>query len=267
MGRIREAFDRARAEERAALVIYMCAGDPDLETTARLITVAAEAGADVIEIGMPFSDPAADGLAIQQASERSLARGTTLDGLLQAVRSARQHTDVPLLLFGYYNPILARGEERMVAEAKEAGIDGFLVVDLPPEECEPLRGPAVAAGLDYVPLVAPTSNDWRVELAGSVATGFIYYVSLTGVTGAKGIDLAAAARRARRVGDQTGLPVALGFGIKTPGDVASAAPHVDGVVVGTAVVQAIHAAGGGEAAASAVRTLVAELSEAARRSG
>lgn len=267
MGRIREAFDRARVEDRAALVIYLCAGDPDLETTAQLIAAAAEAGADVIEIGMPFSDPTADGVAIQQASERALARGTTVEGLLGAVRSAREHTDVPLLLFGYYNPILARGERRMVEDAQAVGIDGFLVVDLPPEECEPLRGPAVAAGLDYVPLVAPTSNDWRVELAGDVATGFVYYVSLTGVTGSKGTDLAAAARRARAVGDATGMPVALGFGIKTPEDVASAAPHVDGVVVGTAVVRAIHEAGSGEAAVRAVRTLVAELAGATRRSG
>lgn len=265
MGRVREAFDRARGEGRAALVVYLCAGDPDLATTARLIAAAAEAGADVVELGIPFSDPTADGVAIQRASERALRGGTTLSGVLEVVRAARRETEVPILLFGYYNPILAYGEERLVADAAAAGADGFLVVDLPPEECEPLRAPAIERGLDLVPLVAPTSNQRRVELAASTATAFIYYVSLTGVTGAKGTDLASAAERAARVGAQTGLPVALGFGIKTPEDVALVAARVDGVVVGTAIVRAIEGAEGPDAAVAAVRTLVARLSAAARR--
>lgn len=266
-GRIREAFDRAAAEQRAALVIYLCAGDPDLETTSRLIVAAAESGADVIEIGMPFSDPTADGVAIQKASERSLARGTTLRGLLDAVRRARAQTQVPTLLFGYYNPILAYGEEKLVSDAASAGIDGFLVVDLPPEECEPLRAPAIERGLDFVPLVAPTSNRWRVELAASTATAFIYYVSITGVTGAKGADIGAAAERAAEVSRDTAMPVALGFGVKTPEDVALAAKHVAGVVVGTAVVRAIESAPDPDAAVTSVRALVSRLSAATGRAG
>ena len=267
MGRIRDAFERADAEGRAALVIYLCAGDPDLAATPRLIAAAAEAGADVIEIGMPFSDPTADGPAIQKASERALARGATLRGLLDAVREARRTTDVPLLLFGYYNPILAYGEAKLVSDAAAAGIDGFLVVDLPPEECEPLRTPAVERGLDYVPLVAPTSNRWRVELAAEVATAFIYYVSLTGVTGAAGTDIAAAADRAAEVARATGLPVALGFGVKSPADVRVAAARCAGVVVGTAVVRQIEAAPDVASAITAVRTLVASLSAATVRGG
>jgi tryptophan synthase alpha chain len=246
-------------------VIYLCAGDPDLETTSRLIVAAAKAGADVIEIGMPFSDPTADGVAIQKASERALARGTSLRGLLDAVRRARRETDVPFLLFGYYNPILAYGEQKLVGDAAEAGIDGFLVVDLPPEECEPLRAPAVERGLDYVPLVAPTSNQWRVELAASAATAFIYYVSVTGVTGAKGADIGAAAERAAAVSRETGMPVALGFGVKTPDDVAAAAKHVQGVVVGTAIVRAIESASSADAAVEAVRQLVSTLAAASGR--
>ncbi len=267
MGRIGEALGRARGEGRAALVVYVCAGDPDLETTPRLVAAAAEAGADVVELGVPFSDPTADGPAIQRASERALARGTSLRGVLAAVQEARSLTDVPVLLFGYYNPILAYGETQLVTDAARAGVDGLLVVDLPPEECEPLRGPAVARGLDFVPLVAPTSNRWRVELAASTATAFIYYVSTTGVTGAQGTDIGAAAERARAVAADTGLPVALGFGIKTPDDVALAASKVDAVVVGTAVVRAIEQAGGAEQAVAAVRGLVSRLAAAARRHG
>jgi len=266
MGRLAAAFAKANGEGRAALVIYLCAGDPSLEATPELIVAAAESGADVIEVGMPFSDPTADGPAIQRASERALAAGASLHGVLGAVRAARARTEVPIVLFGYYNPILVYGERRLVDDAAAAGVDGFLVVDLPPEECEPLRDPAVARGLDWVPLVAPTSNEWRVELAAGTATSFVYYVSLTGVTGSKGVDLDAAARRAADVARRTGRPVAVGFGVATRDDVRRVAAHADGVVVGSAVVRAIEASTDVAPAARAVRDLVAELAAGTPRS-
>ncbi|MGB5701474.1 MAG: tryptophan synthase subunit alpha, partial [Polyangiales bacterium] len=196
MGRIADAFERARSENRAALVIYLCAGDPDLRSTEDLVVAAAESGADVIELGVPFSDPTADGPAIQRAAERALAGGTTLVKVLETVAAIRKRTDVPILLFGYYNPILAYGERKLVEDAAEAGADGFLVVNLPPEESAGLREPAIEKGLDFVPLVAPTSNPERIAQAAEAATSFIYYVSMTGVTGSKAADLAAASERA-----------------------------------------------------------------------
>lgn len=259
MGRIADAFDNARDENRAALVIYLCAGDPDLQSTEDLVVAAAEAGADVIELGVPFSDPTADGPAIQRAAERSLRGGTTLPKVLNAVRAIRARTSVPILLFGYYNPILAYGERKLVEDAAASGADGFLVVNLPPEESEGLRGPAVEKGLDFVPLVAPTSNPERIAKAAEAATSFIYYVSITGVTGSKAADLATASERAGALQRELGKPVALGFGVKTKQDVATVAPHVDGVVVGSAVVGVIENASGHDAAVASVRTLVAEL--------
>ncbi|MFW5925408.1 MAG: tryptophan synthase subunit alpha [Myxococcota bacterium] len=263
MGRIGEAFAGAKKDGRAALVIYLCAGDPDLETTPRLVEAAARAGADVIELGMPFSDPTADGPAIQRASERALAGGTTLGGILDTVRAVRARgVRTPILLFGYYNPILRYGEDRLVDDAAAAGVDGFLVVDLPPEENASLREPAVRKGLDYVPLVAPTSTDARTRVAAEQATAFIYYVSLTGVTGSSGVDLAAAARRAGRLQAAVGKPVALGFGVKTPSDVRAVSAHADGVIVGSAVVQVVEQAASRDAAVEGVGRLVADLSSA-----
>lgn len=266
MGKILDAFDDAKRSERAALVIYLCAGDPDLDTTARLIVAAAEAGADVIELGMPFSDPTADGPAIQRASERAIKRGTNLKAVLETVKRARASTSVPILLFGYYNPILAYGEAALVRDAKEAGADGFLVVDLPPEECAPLREEAVAAGLDYVPLVAPTSGEARVERAARVATSFLYYVSLTGVTGAAKGDLVTAADRAAILRERTGRPIAVGFGIKTPEDVELVSKKADGAVVGSAIVQTIEDSSSPDEAVRRVREMVAGFARATRTS-
>lgn len=265
MGRIQEAFDRAAREDRAALVIYLCAGDPNLAATPRLVRAIADAGADVIELGMPFSDPTADGPAIQRASERALAAGTSLQGVLETVKVIRHSTSVPILLFGYYNPLLAYGEARVAAAAKEAGIDGFLVVDLPPEEAGPLLGAIRSEGLDFVPLVAPTSTPARIALASGAATSFVYYVSVTGVTGAAIEDLAGTARRAGEVGRELGRPVALGFGIKTPEDVARVAPHVGGVVVGSAVVVTIEESASVDEAVERVSTLVRALRAATGR--
>jgi tryptophan synthase alpha chain len=265
MSRVAEAFAKARAEERAALLVYLCAGDPDLATTPRLIAAAAAAGADVIELGVPFSDPTADGVAIQRASERSLRRGTTVGGVLQAVRAARRETAVPIVLFGYYNPFLAYGEERIVAHAADAGADGFLVVDLPPEEATAMRAECAARGLDFVPLVAPTSDETRVRNAAAAATAFLYYVSLTGVTGSSAVELSFAAKRAARLRAEVGKPVAVGFGVKTPEDVAVVAASADGVVVGSAVVAAIEQAPDPDAAVDAVRALCGRLRAAAIR--
>lgn len=265
MGRIADAFTRASAEERAALVIYICAGDPNLRATEDLVVAAAEAGADVIELGVPFSDPTADGPAIQRAAERALAGGTTLSGVLETVRAIRKRSDVPILLFGYYNPILAYGESRLVDAAADAGADGFLVVNLPPEESSALRTPAVEQGLDFVPLLAPTSNPARIRQAAQAATSFIYYVSITGVTGSKAADLASAAERAAALQAEIATPVALGFGVKTREDVATVAPKADGVVVGSAVVQVIEEAPSHEAAVESVRALVSDLAKGLSR--
>ncbi len=259
MGRIADAFAKAKKENRAALVIYLCAGDPDLRTTEDLVVAAAESGADVIELGIPFSDPTADGPAIQRASERSLAGGTTLAKVLDTVSAIRRRTDVPILLFGYYNPILSYGEQKVVEDAAARGTDGFLVVDLPPEESDGLRLPAIAKGLDFVPLIAPTSDRERVAKAAAAATSFIYYVSMTGVTGSKATDLASASERAGALQRELGRPIAIGFGVKTKEDIATVAPHVDGVVVGSAVVRLVEEAESATAALSTVRTLVAEL--------
>ncbi len=266
MGRIGDAFAKAASEGRAALVVYLCAGDPDLATTLRLVEAIAAAGADVIELGMPFSDPTADGPAIQRASERALSRGAKLDDVLGVVRDARQHKiATAIMLFGYYNPILAYGESSLARAARTAGVDGMLVVDLPVEECESLRGPLTMCGLDFVPLLAPTSTKWRAELAASAASAFVYYVSLTGVTGAAAPDLVAAALRAKELSYEISRPIALGFGIKTPADVASVAPHVDGVVVGSAVVQEIEAAKTPDEAVQRASALVRALRAATQR--
>lgn len=269
-GRIARAFARARAEGRAALITYLCAGDPSLDWTPALALEAARAGADVLEIGVPFSDPTADGPTIQRASERALRGGARLAGVLDAVRAIRasqtDQRDVPIVLFGYYNPILRYGEARLVKDACEAGADGLLVVDLPPELAAPLLEPARAAGLDFVPLLAPTSPPSRVEAAAKVAGSFLYYVSMTGVTGAAGADLAAAAERASKIAESTGREVAVGFGVRTAADVAVVARRCGGVVVGSALVEAVERAGSLESACAAVRELVTSLRAATVRS-
>ncbi len=264
MSRLREAFARARSEQRAALVIYLCAGDPDLDTTVELMAACAEAGADVIELGMPFSDPTADGPVIQRASERALKSGTTLRGVFAAARKLRAKSDVGLVLFGYYNPLLAFGEEAAAAAAREAGVDGFLVVDLPPEEAGSFLPALSAQGLDFVPLIAPTTPAERIAQIAGTAGSFLYYVSLTGVTGAS-TDLPRASVRAAALREQTGMPVALGFGVKTPDDARVVAKHADGVVVGAAVCSAIERAATPEQAVSDVRALVRSLRAACVR--
>jgi tryptophan synthase alpha chain len=264
MSRLGDTFARTKQESRAALVAYFCAGDPDPETTVEVCVAAAEAGADLLELGMPFSDPAADGVAIQRASERALRGGMTLKKTLAVARAIRARSAVPMVLFGYYNPILAYGEEALCRDAHEAGIDGLLVVDLPPEEITSLLEPARRHQLALVPLVAPTSSQQRIELAASVADGFLYYVSLTGVTGALSADFDAAGKRAKAMRDSTQKPVVVGFGVKTGADVKKLAGYADGVVVGSALVCAVEDSKDRASAVAAVRTLVRDLASGLR---
>lgn len=263
--RIRSAFDRAAAENRAALVVYICAGDPDLQTTLELLTAVSRAGADVIELGVPFSDPTADGVVIQRASERALRMGTTLKGALDVVRQARQNTSTPILLFGYYNPLLAYGIPRVVQDAKAAGVDGFLVVDLPPDADEPLAASVVQQGLAYIPLIAPTSSQERIQLACELCNGFVYYVSLTGVTGSGDANLQLAAGQAAAIAARAHVPVAVGFGIKTPTDVAAVARHAQGVIVGSAVVSLMEQAASAAEGIAAIEGFIRQLRTATVR--
>jgi tryptophan synthase alpha chain len=264
MSRLKAAFERAEREKRAALVVYLCAGDPDLATTERLVLAAIEAGADIIELGVPFSDPTADGPVIQRASERALAKGTTLAQALEVAAKIRATSEAGIVLFGYYNPILALGEARFATEAKRCGVDGVLVVDLPPEEAGSLLSPLEAQGVDFIPLIAPTTPDARIDRIARTARSFLYYVSLTGVTGAEA-DLDKAGARATALKARTGKPVAIGFGIKTPAQAKKAAQKADGVVVGSAVCSAIEAAKSPDDAVRAVRSLVLELRAACAR--
>lgn len=250
--RLTAAFTAARAAGRCALVPFVTAGDPSLAATRDIVCALAAAGADVVELGIPFSDPVADGPVIQRSSERALARGTRLADVLELAREIRRQSPVPLLLFGYFNPILRYGLERFAADAAAAGADGALVTDLIPEEAADYRRALAARGLATVFLAAPTSPDERLAAIAAASTGFIYAVSRTGVTGARD-QVPAAARelvaRVRRVARQ---PIALGFGLGTAAQVAEVGAFADGAVVGTALVAALHRAveQGGEAAAA-----------------
>jgi tryptophan synthase alpha chain len=236
--RIARRFAALRKEGRAGLVTYLTAGDPDLDTSRRLFSGLASAGADLIEIGMPFSDPMADGPVIQEAGQRALKQDMTLRRTLALVRDLRRSNDAtPIVLMGYYNPIYHHGVESFAHDAVAAGVDGVIVVDLPPEEDAELTAPGRAAGLDVVRLATPTSDEHRLPRIIEHASGFIYYVAVAGITGtrsAAAADIAAAVARLRRF---TELPIAVGFGIRTPEQAAAVARAADAAVVGTALVQ------------------------------
>lgn len=246
--RIGAALARARQQNRKALVIYLTAGDPDADTSRRLLLAAARAGADILEVGVPWSDPSADGPVIQAASQRALAQGGGLSQALQICRQVRDEApDVGLVLFGYANPIFVRGPEAFADVAAQAGADGVLCVDWPPEEAGELTAPLRARGLDFVPLLAPTSGADRVRKIVPAASGFIYYVSLTGITGRQLVDFADPRRHVEEIRSIAGpsLPIAVGFGIKSPEDVRQVAAFADAVVVGSAAVATIESARAG----------------------
>ncbi len=237
--RIGATFARLRAAGRAGFVPFIMAGDPDLETTLELLRAAAHAGADLIELGVPFSDPMADGPVLQRSAERALARGTALPGVLEIVARLRGESDVPVILFGYANPFVQYGPERLARDARASGVDGLLCVDMPPEEADDLQPALDAAGLAMIFLLAPTSDATRRARVLARARGFLYYVSITGVTGAAAPDLAEVAAVVRAVQRETTLPVGIGFGIRTPEHAAAMARVGDAVVVGSAVMQLV----------------------------
>ncbi len=237
MKRIGDRFARRRAEGRPAFVAFLTAGDPSLDRTVEAAVELDRAGADVLELGVPFSDPLADGPVIQRSSERALARGVTLSKVLEAVRRIRERSALPLLLFCYYNPLLQHGLERLAGEAKAAGVDGVLVTDLPPEEAAEWIAAARAAGLDTVFLASPTSPPERLERVAEASRGFVYAISRTGVTGERQALSEDARPLVERLRALTDVPVALGFGLSTPEQVREAAAVADGVVVGSALVR------------------------------
>jgi tryptophan synthase alpha chain len=240
MRRIEQRFDRLRAEGRAGLVTYLACGDPDRASFEKILAALPGAGADLIEIGMPFSDPMADGPAIQAASQRALKSGMTLAKTLDVLRRFRKSdAATPVVLMGYYNPIYRHGVARFLKEAKEAGCDGLIVVDLPPEHDEELCEPALAAGIDFIRLATPTTDDRRLPAVLRRASGFIYYVAVAGITGTKSAAAGEVNKAVARLKRHTDLPVAVGFGIKTPAQAAEVSRGADAAVVGSALVETV----------------------------
>ncbi len=262
MSAIDEVFERCAAERRAAFIPFLMAGDPDLATTARLLEALVAGGADVVELGVPFSDPIADGPVNQRAAVRALASGTTLEGILETVALSRSRISVPIVLFSYFNPIRARGIELFAEQAAASGVDGVLCVDLPPEEAAESYLPVLRKkGLDTVFLLAPTSTTERIRRVGEASTGFVYYVSRTGVTGERELLTKTLAKEVKRVRRRLDLPVAVGFGISTPEQVETVGSLADGVVVGSALVRMVEEGGADLAARleARVRELAAPL--------
>ncbi len=247
MSRIQSTFEQLAKNRRKALIPFVTAGDPDPAMTVPLMHALVEAGADVLELGVPFSDPMADGPVIQRASDRALKHGVGLDRVLALVHEFRvgNHT-TPVVLMGYANPIEAMGIDRFVDEAREAGVDGVLVVDYPPEECESFSPLVRSHGMDLIFLLAPTSSDARMAQVARLASGYLYYVSLKGVTGAGHLDLAEVAEKIPRIRRQTKLPVGVGFGIRDAATARAVAQLADAVVIGSAIIQQMEAAPAGE---------------------
>jgi len=263
--RIEAAFRRAKRESRAAFIPYITAGDPNLEATVELVRGLARAGADVIELGVPFSDPIADGPTNQRAAERALASGTTLGGVLATVEVLRQDLEIPIVLFTYANPVVRYDIGRFAEDAAAAGIDGVLFTDVPAEEIAPFEEQLGESGLDLIMLVTPTSDRRRMKAAARLGGGFLYLVSRTGVTGARedlDAELAGNVRTARKASK---LPVAVGFGISSPEQVGRVAALADGVVVGSAIVSRIGALGDCDELVDEIETFARSLSDACKR--
>ena len=256
MSRIQACFEALHQSGRKALIPYITAGDPTPALTVPLLRALVESGGDILELGVPFSDPMADGPVNQRSSERALAKGVGLGDVLGMVREFRaEDARTPLVLMGYANPIEAMGTERFVRAAKDAGVDGVVVVDYPPEECVPFAAFAKASGIDPIFLLAPTSTQKRIEAVARVGSGYLYYVSLKGVTGAGHLDLADVATRIPRIRAATRLPIGVGFGIRDPESARRVAQTADAVVIGSRIIQEIEAAGP-EQAVARVKALV-----------
>ena len=239
-GRLANRFAECAAKNRPAFVTFVTAGDPDLETSGAILRGLPAAGADVIELGMPFSDPMAEGPPIQASSKRALEAGQTMARTLELVRRFREiDTETPIVLMGYYNPIYSYGTEKFIADAVGAGVDGVIVVDLPPEADDEFCIPALNGGLNFIRLATPTTDEKRLPAVLANTSGFVYYVSITGITGTASPDTGAVSDAVQRIKSHTELPVAVGFGVKTPDQAAAIGRTADGVVVGSALVNAI----------------------------
>jgi tryptophan synthase alpha chain len=271
--RIDACFSRLKEEGRPALICFVTAGDPDLDTSLSIMRDLPAAGADIIELGMPFSDPMADGPAIQRAGQRALRAGQTMEKTLHMVREFRRSENTtPVILMGYYNPVYRYGNERFLADAAAAGVDGLILVDMPPEADEELCLPAIRHGLNFIRLAAPTTDDARLPRVLANTSGFVYYVSITGITGAASPDPAKVGAAVARIKRRTELPVAVGFGVKNAEQARIIGEAADGVVVGTAIVTAIADSLDGEGRATkttidAVTGLVRELAGGVRSAG
>jgi tryptophan synthase alpha chain len=240
--RIDTRFAELKAEDRAAFVTFVMAGDPDLATSLEILKALPKAGADIIEVGMPFTDPMADGPSIQAAGLRALKAGTTLKKTLAMISDFRKgDSKTPIVLMGYYNPIYIYGVEKFLPDAKAAGVDGLIIVDLPPEEDAELCLPAMKAGLNFIRLATPTTDDKRLPAVLANPSGFVYYVSITGITGSGSADSSAVGSAVARIKRHTKLPVCVGFGIRTPEAARDIAQHANGAVVGTALIDALKA--------------------------
>ena len=239
MNRMDATLNRLKNESKKALITYVMAGDPSLHETEQLVLELERAGADIIELGVPFSDPIADGPVIQKAAERGLRSGTSLRMILESVRHLRNTTQIPIVLMAYYNNIHAFGEAEFCRKAVAAGVDGLIVPDMPPDEAGALRGPADEAGLHLIFLLAPTSTSARRAYVAKESGGFVYYVSITGITGAKLSDIAGVRQNVAKIRKHTKRPVAVGFGVATPEDAARVAQVADGVIVGSAIVHRV----------------------------
>jgi tryptophan synthase alpha chain len=259
--RIDARFAELKREGRSAFITFLMAGDPDPATSLEIIKALPKAGSDIVEIGMPFTDPMADGPAIQASGLRALKAGMTLRKTLDMVRAFRKGDDgTPLVLMGYYNPIYIYGVDQFLADAKSAGVDGLIIVDLPPEEDTELCLPAMKAGLNFIRLATPTTDDKRLPAVLANTSGFVYYVSITGITGSASADTAAVGEAVGRIKRHTRLPVCVGFGIRTPEAARGIAQNADGAVVGTALVEALRASLDAEGRATAKTvTAVADL--------
>ena len=262
MSNITATLSALKERGEKALITFITAGDPDLATSEQIVHTLVESGVDLIELGFPFSDPMADGPTIQLASERALESGTTLRGVLDMVARVRQHSNVPIVLMGYYNPVFCYGPQRFACDAAAAGVDGLLLVDLPPEEAEELHPFLKSAGIDLIALLAPTTGEERSARLAADGEGFLYYVSMTGVTGSQQVDAEAISVAVDELKRLSPVPVAVGFGVSTPKDAKAVARIADAVVVGSALVKLIAEFSGSPSLQDEVRNFVRQLKAA-----